>query len=128
MLKIHTQNAVNKLSPDPFLETQNWVYLWINSLKFYEICFYYMLISGLSKYSRTKLQTSCFHQIESFFLKQKGFFASFSAWFLRKNITLVILYQQTKIHCLVVFNSWDIEQYVYYNCLLTRLWRHKLGN
>ena len=28
------------------------------------------------------------------------------------------------IHCLVAFTSWDIGQYVYCNCLLTRLWRH----
>ena len=26
---------------------------------------------------------------------------------------------------MVAFASWDIEQYVYCNCLLTRLWRHK---
>ena len=29
--------------PDSFLKTQNWVYLWINSLRFYEISFYCML-------------------------------------------------------------------------------------
>ena len=26
------------------------------------------------------------------------------------------------------FNWWDIKQYVYCNCLLTRLWRHKIRN
>ena len=33
-----------------------------------------------------------------------------------------------KFYCLVAFTSWDIEQYVYCNCLLTRLWRHGFWN
>ena len=37
-----TQNVVEKLLPDPFLKNQNWAYLWINSLKFYSVCFYCM--------------------------------------------------------------------------------------
>ena len=53
---------------------------------------------------------------------------SFSASFWKKNISLVISYQLTKFHCLVAFNWWDIKQYVYCNCLLTRLWRHKSWN
>ena len=53
---------------------------------------------------------------------------SFSASFWKKNISLVISYQLTKFHCLVAFNWWDIKQYVYCNCLLTRLWRHKSRN
>ena len=119
-------NAVKELSPDPFLKSQDWVYLWINGLKFYEICFYYMLIWGLSKYSETKLQTSCFHIKQSFFKKQKDVwnFVSLPHFlhnFWRKIFFFVIFYQQTKFHCLVAFNSWDIVQYVYYNCLLTRL-------
>ena len=31
-------------------------------------------------------------------------------------------------HCLIAFTSWDIEQYVYCNCLFPRLWRHKFWN
>ena len=31
--KNHTQNMVEKLFTDPFLKTQNWAYLCINSLK-----------------------------------------------------------------------------------------------
>ena len=53
---------------------------------------------------------------------------SFSAWFLKKNISLVIFHKLTKFHCLVAFTSWNIEQYVYCNCLLTRLRRHKFWN
>ena len=40
-LKNHTQNVVGKLVPEPFLKNENWAYLWINSLKFYTVCFYY---------------------------------------------------------------------------------------
>ena len=44
---------------------------------------------------------------------------SFSTWFLKKNISVVIFSYLTKFQCLVAFNSWDIGQYVYCNCLLT---------
>ena len=47
--------------------------------------------------------------------------ASFSGWFLKKNIS-VIFYYLTKFQCLVVFTSWNIGQYVYCNCLLTIFW------
>ena len=36
----------------------------------------------------------------------------------------VIFYYLTKCNYLAAFTSWDIEQYVYCNCLLTILWRH----
>ena len=52
--------------------------------------------------------------------------ASFSAWFLKKNISIVIFFYLTKFQCLVAFTSWDIGQYVYCNSLLTTLWRNKL--
>ena len=51
--------------------------------------------------------------------------ASFSAWVLKKNISLVIFYYLSKFQCLIVFTLWDIGQYVYCHCVLTRLWRHK---
>ena len=54
---------VEKLFLDPFLKNQNWVYLWINSLKFYTVCFYCMLIWGQLKYGETKVQTICFYVI-----------------------------------------------------------------
>ena len=54
--------------------------------------------------------------------------ASFSAWFLKINILLVIFCSLTKFHCLVAFTSWHIGQYVYHNCLFTRLWCHKFWN
>ena len=39
-----------------------------------------------------------------------------------------MLYELTKFHCLNVFTSRDIGQYVYCNYLLTRLWCHKFWN
>ena len=36
--------------PRIFSKNQNWVDLWINSLKFYAVCFYCMTSWGLSKY------------------------------------------------------------------------------
>ena len=35
-------NVMEKLPPDPFVKNQNCVYLWISSLKFYAVCFYFM--------------------------------------------------------------------------------------
>ena len=67
------------------------------------------------------------------FLKNKKKFgtslpASFSAWFLKKNISFVMFFYLTKFQCLVVFTSWDIGEYVYCNSLLTRFWRNKFWN
>ena len=47
---------------------------------------------------------------------------SLSAWYLKKNVAVVTFYYLTKFQCLVAFTSWGIGQYVYCNCLLTRLW------
>ena len=95
-LKNYTQNVVEELFPDPFLKNRNLAYLWINSLKFYIVCFYCMPSWGLSKYIETKLQTNCFYLIWSFFKKQKmpgtSFPGKFSVWFSRKNISLVVFY------------------------------------
>ena len=52
-----------KLVSDPFQKNENWAYLWINSLKWYVVCFYCMASWGLSKNIETKLQTTCFHLI-----------------------------------------------------------------
>ena len=44
------KNGIEKLVPDPFIKTQNSAYLWINSLKYYTVCFYCM-----SKWRYTKI-------------------------------------------------------------------------
>ena len=38
---------------------------------------------------------------------------SFAAWFLKKNISLVIFYYPTKSDCLVTFTTWDTGQCVF---------------
>ena len=103
LLKNHTQNRMDELFPESFLKYQNWASLFINSLKLYTVCFYYMPSWRLSKYIEAKLQTTCFYFIKSFFKKNK-------------NLELV-----TYFHCLAAFTSWD-------NGLLTRLWRHTFWN
>ena len=43
LLKNHTHIVVEKLFLDPFLKNRTGVYLWISSLKFYAVYFYWML-------------------------------------------------------------------------------------
>ena len=71
LLKYDGQNVVEKLVPDPFLKNWNWAYLWINSLRFYTVCFYCMSRWGLLKCIETKLQNICLCLILIFFKKQK---------------------------------------------------------
>ena len=129
MRNIFLEKSYAKVFPDSFLKIQNWAYLWINNLKFCTVCFYCISCWGLSKYIETMLQITWLYLIKSFFKNNKrsgnSLLASISAWFLKKNISLIIFHQLAKFHCLVAFTSWDIGQYVYWNCLLTSLWRHK---
>ena len=133
-MKNHTQNLIEKPFPGPFLKNQNFAYLWINKVKLYIFCFNCLPSWGLSKVRLSKLSCIPFAFISSkAFLKNEKRFAtslhaSFSAWFLKKHISVVIFYYLTKFQCLVAFPSWDIGQYVYCNCLLTRVWRQKLWN
>ena len=95
-LNNNTQNVLKKLFANPFQKkkNQNWVYLWINGVKFYKACFYCILIWGPSKYSETKLQTNCFYDICRFFKNKKGSRSlpgSFSAWVSKKK-TFLLLY------------------------------------
>ena len=118
-LKDHTQNVVEKLFPDLSLKNQNWAYLWINIIKFYIFCFYCFPSWGLSKVIETKLHITCICLKQSFLKNKKRSRAetraSFSVWFLKKNIALVMFFNLTKFQCLVACC----------NSLLTRLWRHK---
>ena len=131
-MKNHTQNAVEIPFPDSFLKNPNWAYLSISSLTFHTICFYCRQVED----SRNKLKLTCrplaFTSYEAFLKSKKmsgtNLPVSFSAWFLKKTITLVMLYYLTKSSYLAAFALWDIAQYMYSNCLLTRLWRHKFGN
>ena len=50
-----------------------------------------------------------------------------SHFFQEKCFSCYILWT-AQIHCLIAFTSRDIGLYVFYNCFLTRLWRHKIWN
>ena len=129
-LKNNIQNVVEKLFPGPFLKNQNYTYLRINSLKVLYILF--LLFVQVEDY-RNWLKLSCrplvFISNETFLKNKKksgtSLPTSFSVWFLKKNISLVIFFYLTKFQCLVVFTSWDIGQYVYCNSLLIKLRRNK---
>ena len=126
-MKNHTQNVVEKLVPGPFLGNQKWPCLWINSLKLFTVCFYWVICWRLSKYIETKLQATCFYLKLSIKKKRSGTSLPALKLFL-KNISLVIGYRLIRFDYLVAFTSWDIGKYVYYNCLLTRSWRHEFWN
>ena len=58
---------------------------------------------GLSKYIETKLQTTCFYLI-------------------LKLVSLI--FGENYLFCYILY-LWDIGQYVYCNCFLTKLWCHE---
>ena len=62
--------CVGEASPGPFSEKLKLSNLWINSLKFYTVCFYYMPSWGLSKYAENKLHTTCLYIIIKLFFKK----------------------------------------------------------
>ena len=121
-----------KNDPGPFLKIK----IEHISGSIFESFVYFVLIGSLVKDYQIWLKLSCrplaFTSYKAFVKNKKrsgtSLSASFSAWFLKKNISVVILYYLTKFQCLVVFTSWDIGQYVYCNCLLTRLWKDLSAN
>ena len=96
---------------NPFLINQNWAYLWIDSMKPCTVCFGSMSSWGQSIYIEAKL-----HATFLYIMQRTSPPASFSAWFLKENLSLIIFYYMAKFHCLVAFTSCDIGQYVYCNC------------
>ena len=102
---------VEKLFQDLFLKIQKTKQIFlINSITFYTV---FLFFSGLEQ---LKLSFRPLTFIS---------FISFSAWFFKKNISITMFSYQNKFYCLFAFTSWDIGQYMYCNCLLTRLRRHK---
>ena len=63
-----------------------------------------------------------------FLRKEPGnsFSTTFCVWLFKKNISHVMLYWLTKFLYLIAFIAWDIGIYVYCNCLLTKLWHHRV--
>ena len=118
---------VEKLFPGHFLKIQNWAYFWINILKFYLFVLTVCQAEDYRKWLKLNCRPFAFTSYKTFLKSKKrsenSLPVSFSAWFLKKNISVVIFYYLTKFQCLVAFTSWDIGQIVYCNCLLTRLRR-----
>ena len=117
--------------PRLFLKNQNWLYLWINILRFYIFRFNCLPSWGLSKVIETADHLLLPH-IKLFKKTKRGLelvsLLHFLEWFLKKNISVVMFYYLTKFNCQVAFTPWDIGQFVYCNCLLTSLWRHRFRN
>ena len=116
-----------KLVPDSFLKNKNWTYLWINSPKFYRVCFYCMESWRLLKYIETKLHSTWFCLTLSFFINKKrsgtSHPASFCSYFLKKkNLSLyVLLIEQILLSgCLCFVKYWAIyELELFVNKVLT---------
>ena len=114
---------VEKLFPDPFLKYQNWAYLWINSPKFIHLIV--CQVEGYPNILKLNCKPLAFTSYKAFLKTKRGmglvFFPHFLHDFWRK--IFFLLYS-------VIWPNliWDIEQCVYCNCLLTRLWRHKFWN
>ena len=125
----HTQNLVKKLFLDPFLKNQNWTYLWVNSQSKVLYSLFSLQSDGYRNILKVNCKTLAFTSCKAFLTNKKRFGtrlpASFSTWFLKKNIFLVIFYYLTKFYYLFSFKSWAVFQYVYCDCLLTRLWSHE---
>ena len=103
--KNHAQHVVENLFPNPFLKNQNWGYLWVNSPKFYAVCFYWMLSLGLSKYTKLSCRPLAFTSYKKPKMYGACLPTSFFALFLNKNISFVIFYLRTKFHPLLAFTS-----------------------
>ena len=138
-MKNHAQNVVEKLFPDPFLINKNWACLWINILKFHTVFFNLWQLEDHWNILNLSCRPFAFTTYKTFLKNKKwsgtSLPASFSAWFLKKHISLVIFYYLTKFHRLTKFHQTSLPLlceilsnmciiivcYVYCNCLLTRL-------
>ena len=81
---------MEKLFPDPYQKMK----IEPISESIHTVCVYCILSGGLLKYIETKLETTCFFVIFNFLKQQKVSRTnppvSFSAWFLKKNICLIV--------------------------------------
>ena len=113
-------------SPNLFKD-RNWAHLWINSLKLFKFFLFYANSRTIELYWMKLLPQ---HKAV---LKNKKWSgtslpALFSAWFLKKNVSLHVFCYLSKFNYLVAFTSWGIGQYLYCNCLFPRLWLHQFCN
>ena len=126
------KSPVETLFPDPFLKDQTWVYLWIDSLRFYTVSFFVCQVEDYQNILKLSCRPLAFTSYKAFLKNKKrsgtSLPASFSLHGFWRKIFLVLLFYLTKFQCLAAFASWDIGQYVYCNSLVTRLWRNKFWN
>ena len=92
------------------------MYLWITVWNIIKFVLTVCPGRGLSNHIKTKGWPLAFTLYKDILKNKKRsvtiFSASFSAWFLRKNISHVIFYQLTKFHCPNAFTSRDVRQYM----------------
>ena len=94
-LKIYSKCGGETI-PTPFSKYQQWGYYWIKSLKFHTVSLYAKLRATKAEIEKQKKKKKRFSEI--------SLPASFSAQFLKKNISLVILYYLTKlVHYKIMF-------------------------
>ena len=111
-MKNYTQNAIKILFPDPFLKSQSSVYLWINILKFHTACFYVCQVEDYQNILKLSCRQLAFTSYKAFLKNKRSRTSlpiSFSAWFLKKNISFGIFYYLAKFQCLVAFTLRDIN-------------------
>ena len=93
--KSYTNGGGESIPQDPFLKNQNWVYLWINSLKIYTVCFYSTLSCGYRDILKLSYRSLAFTSCKAFFKNKKrsrtSLPTSFSVWFFKRSY-LVIFY------------------------------------
>ena len=113
---------MEKLFPHPFLKNQIWVYLSIISLKFHTVYFIILQVEDYRNILKLSSRPHAFTSNKAFSKTKRSLglvsLPHLSTWFLEKKISPVIIYYMIKFHCLVAFTSWDIEQYLYYNCIM----------
>ena len=89
-------DVVEKLFPGSFLINQNWVYLWINILKFYIFCLIICKAEDYRKWLKLSYIPFVFTSFKVFLENKKrpetSLPPSFSAWFLEKKFSLTIFY------------------------------------
>ena len=125
-----------ELVPDPFPKNQKWAYFWINSLKFYTVCFYFISKSRTTKIYRAEIaDRKLLLHIKLFLTNKKRFETSFpapfSAWFWKINFSHLLFSNQIWLpYCLYFLRYWEriLEKYVPCNYLYPSLWRHKFWN
>ena len=89
-------NLVDKLVSDLFLKNQNWAYLWIIILRFDTVTFIACSSRGSAKFIETSAVHLVLPHMKLFWKTKRGLelvcFASFLAWFSKKNSLHVLFY------------------------------------